>query len=158
MNRKLILKIPRFDPFGANLAQPESKSNPSVNVLRNNLLLEAWSLVTEVALLIYPYDDQLGKKLFFNGSGSNFTSWFTQDNLLTTGDGWDDLKEAQNVIFGDLSKPPNEMNTVIACFKRLFFSFASFFIHKNTASRQEKSYFGPKCVELVLIVTNPGLF
>ena len=59
-----------------------------VNHYRSRDALDNWARVAEVLFAIYK-DNELVKKVIFNGKGSTYTNWFTADRVIHSS--WVDL-------------------------------------------------------------------
>ncbi|GFS14797.1 hypothetical protein ElyMa_006755200 [Elysia marginata] len=73
-----------------------NKSLPCVNYYRNREALDEWSGVDEILFAIYK-DNQMVKKIIFNGKDSTYTNWFAADRVIHSS--WADLKTQPHNFF-----------------------------------------------------------
>ncbi|GFO01537.1 hypothetical protein PoB_002804200 [Plakobranchus ocellatus] len=73
-----------------------NKSLPCVNHYRNRDAIDNWVKIDEVLFAIYK-DDEIVKRVVFNGRGSTYTSWFHAGRVILSS--WDDLTTQPHNFF-----------------------------------------------------------
>ncbi|XP_055889379.1 uncharacterized protein LOC106073842 [Biomphalaria glabrata] len=90
---KLGLGIPEVVESGCKQV---GQSLPCANHYRNNAILDNWTDISQVALVLFK-DNVKVKQVIFDGAGSNYMNWLTKARVLDSS--WSDMKTQVSNIF-----------------------------------------------------------
>ncbi|XP_055889771.1 uncharacterized protein LOC106072155 isoform X1 [Biomphalaria glabrata] len=98
--RQSVLTAYKDSTFGSKPVESGCKqvgqNLPCANHYRNNDILDNWSGVSEVALVIYKNNVKV-KQVIFDGSGTNYINWF--DKARVKDSSWIDMKTSSANYF-----------------------------------------------------------